>query len=289
MAASNVRGATLSAPVQDQGSAAGMLEMAHVLFMDIVAYSKLPMEEQRSRIKVLQEAVRNTEEFARAQKKDRLLCLPTGDGLALVFFGDLEAPARCAVELGRALRDHPELKLRMGIHSGPIYRVADINANLNVAGSGINMAQRVMDVGDEGHILVSRTVADMLTQVGKWGTSLQDLGEAEVKHGVHVHIYNLATQEAGNPQPPQKMKRSGSSDAAPVPAAVKAASQSAIEPAMVDSVSKELALFIGPIAKVVVRRAAERCSSIQELYSAVAAEIENEKDRAKFLDGRKRR
>ena len=270
-----------------------MLEMAHVLFMDIVAYSKLPMEEQRSRLRTLQEVVRTTEEFARAQKKDRLLCLPTGDGLALVFFGDPEAPVRCAVELGRALHNHPEIKLRMGIHSGPIYRVNDINANLNVSGSGINMAQRVMDCGDEGHILVSRTVADTLTALGKWEQSLRDLGEAEVKHGVHIHIYNLHTGEAGNPLPPQKMKGSASSGSIPVavpsvPAPASSAGQSAIEPAMVESVSKQLAQFIGPIAKVVVKRAAGRCSSVQELYNAVAAEIENAKDRSTFLAGAKR-
>jgi len=243
-----------------------MLEMAHVLFMDIVAYSKLTMEEQRSRLRTLQEVVRTTEEFARAQKKERLLCLPTGDGLALVFFGDPEAPVRCAVELGGALRNHPELKLRMGIHSGPIYRVNDINANLNVSGSGINMAQRVMDCGDEGHILVSRTVADTLSALGKWEQSLRDLGEAEVKHGVQIHIYNLHTGEAGNPHPPQKLKAPTSSTSASVPvpsvpARASSAGQTAIEPAVVESVSKQLAHFIGPIAKVVVKRAAGRCSS----------------------------
>jgi len=267
-----------------------MLEMAHVLFMDIVAYSKLTMEEQRSRVRTLQEVVRTTEEFSRAQKKDRLLCLPTGDGLALVFFGDPEAPVRCAVELGRALRSHPELKLRMGVHSGPIYRVNDINANLNVSGSGINMAQRVMDCGDEGHILVSRTVADTLSALGKWEQSLKDLGEAEVKHGVHIHIYNLHTGEAGNPDPPQKLKTAASASipVPAVPAPASSAGQTAIEPAVVELVSKELAHFIGPIAKVVVKRAAGRCSSVQELYSAVAAEIENGKDRSTFLAGAKR-
>src|SRR5208282_6611659 len=145
-------------------SGTSMLTMGHVLFMDIVGYSKLPMDQQRKLVAVLQETVRQTSTFLRAQRKQRLICLPTGDGIALVFFGNPEYPARCAVELSQALREHPEIKLRMGIHSGPVYRVDDINAARNVAGGGINMAQRVMDCGDGGHILVSRVVADMLSQ-----------------------------------------------------------------------------------------------------------------------------
>src|ERR1700740_2656452 len=160
------------------------LEMAYVLFMDIVASSTLPMEEQQSVLRRFQQAVRNTTEFSRARAEDQLIRLPTGDGMALVFFGDPEAPARCALELSRNLREHPEVKLRMGIHSGPVYRVADINANRNVAGGGINIAQRVMDCGDAGHILVSSTYAEVLRQVSSWCAMLQDLGEAEVKHGV---------------------------------------------------------------------------------------------------------
>ncbi len=183
------------------------LEMAHVLFTDIVAYSKLPMEQQQKRLGELQEAVRTTPTFVRAQRKDRLICLPTGDGMALVFFGDPESPVRCAVELSHELRQHPEIKLRMGIHTGPVYRVADINANRNVAGGGINMAQRVMDCGDAGHILVSKTVADVLGHLDSWTNTLQDLGEAEVKHGVRVHLYNLlAPDGAGNPELPEKLR-----------------------------------------------------------------------------------
>ena len=182
------------------------LEMAHVLFTDIVAYSKLPMEQQQKLLGELQAAVRSTAAFARAQRKNRLICLPTGDGMALVFFGDPEAPVRCAVELGRELRQHPDIKLRMGIHTGPVYRVADINANRNVSGGGINMAQRVMDCGDAGHILVSKTVADVLGHLDSWKNTLRDLGEAEVKHGVRVHIYNLLAVEAGNPELPQKLQ-----------------------------------------------------------------------------------
>jgi len=195
-------------PPSPQGASelAPSLEMAHVLFTDIVAYSKLPMEQQQQLLSEFQEAVRSTAAFARAQRKDRLVCLPTGDGMALVFFGDPESAVHCALELSRALREHPEIKLRMGVHTGPVYRVADINAARNVAGGGINMAQRVMDCGDAGHILVSHAVADVLSQLGTWNRSLHDLGEAEVKHGVRIHIYNLFTDDAGNPALPQKLQ-----------------------------------------------------------------------------------
>jgi serine/threonine protein kinase/tetratricopeptide (TPR) repeat protein len=181
------------------------LEMAHVLFIDIVAYSRLPMDEQQQALLHLQEAVRETREFSRAQATDQLISLPTGDGMALVFLGDVEAPVRCALELHRVMRRWSEIKLRMGIHTGPVYRVQDINAARNVAGSGINIAQRVMDCGDGGHILVSNAVADVLDQVSTWKPALHDLGEAEVKHGVRVHLYNLCTGEAGNPELPQRI------------------------------------------------------------------------------------
>jgi len=183
------------------------LEIAHVLFMDIVAYSQLPMDRQHRVGRELQELAKSTREFARAQSADQLLALPTGDGMALVFFGDPEAPVRNAVELSRALRDHPDLRLRMGIHSGPVFRISDINAASNVAGGGINMAQRVMDCGDAGHILLSKVMADVIAQVGSWSDfKLQDLGEAEVKHGVRLHIYNLYSDAAGNAQLPQKLE-----------------------------------------------------------------------------------
>jgi tetratricopeptide (TPR) repeat protein/class 3 adenylate cyclase len=183
------------------------LEIAHVLFMDIVAYSMLPMDQQQGHLHTLQEAVRNTPEFVRAQSEDRLIRLPTGDGMALVFFGDPVAPVRCALELSRTLREHPETRLRMGIHTGPVYRVADINANRNVAGGGINLAQRVMDCGDAGHILLSKNVAEVLVQVTAWKSSVKDLGEAEVKHGVRVRLFSLYTADAGNPNLPQKLHK----------------------------------------------------------------------------------
>lgn len=191
-----------------QPSPTPCLEIAHVLFMDIVAYSTLPMDHQRRVLGDLQEAVRNTSEFIRAQASDQLIRLPTGDGMALVFFHDPEAPVRCALELSRALRQHPDIKQRMGIHSGPVYRVADINANGNVAGGGINLAQRVMDCGDAGHILVSSTAAEVLLQLSAWRPTLHDLGEVEVKHEVHIHIYNLYNSEAGNSETPNKLRAS---------------------------------------------------------------------------------
>jgi serine/threonine protein kinase len=181
------------------------LEIAHILFMDIVAYSRLPMDGQQQARLHLQEAVRETKEFARAKTSDQLIRLPTGDGMALVFLGDVEAPVRCALELQRILRQWPEIHMRMGIHTGPVYRVEDINDARNVAGGGINIAQRVMDCGDAGHILISKTVADVLDQVSTWKAALHDLGEAEVKHGVRVHLYNLYTDEAGNRELPLKL------------------------------------------------------------------------------------
>jgi class 3 adenylate cyclase len=182
------------------------LEIAHVLFMDIVSYSTMPMDEQRRMLSNLQELVRNNSEFAHAQAEDQLIRLPTGDGMALVFFHDPVSPVRCALELSRVLRGHPEIKLRMGIHSGPVYRVADINANRNVAGGGINIAQRVMDCGDSGHILVSSSVADVLVQLTEWKDSLQDLGDAVVKHGVRIRVFNMCTENAGNEERPQKLR-----------------------------------------------------------------------------------
>jgi tetratricopeptide (TPR) repeat protein len=181
------------------------LEVAHVLFMDIVAYSTLPMDEQQKLLLNLQGVVRATSEFARAQASHQLIRLPTGDGMALVFFRDPEAAVRCALQLSRALHDHPEIRLRMGIHSGPVYRVADINANRNVSGGGITIAQRVMDCGDAGHILVSEEVAKVLQQLSGWKGSFKDLGEIEVKHGVRVHLFNLYTEDAGNSEMPRRV------------------------------------------------------------------------------------
>jgi tetratricopeptide (TPR) repeat protein/class 3 adenylate cyclase len=207
------------------------LEMAHVLFMDIVGYSKLPMDHQEAVLHSLQIVVSTTSEFLRAQSSNEIIKLPTGDGMALVFFEDAEAAARCALEVSQALKSHPEILLRMGLHSGPVYRVTDINANKNVAGGGINIAQRVMDCGDAGHILASQSVADVLGQLSSWKDYLHDLGEAEVKHGVRVHLYNLYTKEAGNLEPPNKV--AASKPAAETAAALKPAQKSARHPAKI--------------------------------------------------------
>ncbi|HTZ94789.1 MAG TPA: protein kinase [Terriglobales bacterium] len=213
-AVAKTNASTGTAAQRAEGTSTRTLEMAHVLFTDIVAYSQLPMDTQEQVLTQLQGLVRSTVEFSRAQSGGQLISLPTGDGMALVFFGDAEAPARCALELSRALRLQSGIQLRMGIHTGPVYRVADINANRNVAGGGINMAQRVMDCGDAGHILVSGAVADVLGQVSTWRQALHDLGEAEVKHGVRVRIYNLYTDEVGNSSLPHKLEGAQKAQAA---------------------------------------------------------------------------
>ena len=145
-----------------------------MLFIDIVAYSTLPVDKQRRAIRSLQDAITGTSDYGRFHHQDQLIVLPTGDGAALVFFRDVEAPVRCALELAARLQGEDQMQVRMGIHTGPVYRMADINANRNVAGGGINMAQRVMDVGDAGHILVSKTVAEMLAEVSTWHERLHD-------------------------------------------------------------------------------------------------------------------
>jgi serine/threonine protein kinase/TolB-like protein/lipoprotein NlpI len=193
-----------SGPVRKSGSP-GSVEIAHVLFTDLVGYSLLPMDRQKEYLGELQQIVRESPQFRAAEAAGDIISLPTGDGMALAFFGDPTAPAQCALEVAQGLKSKPHLKLRMGIHSGPVYRVADVNANANVAGGGINMAQRVMDCGDAGHILVSKTVADVLLQLSQWAPHLTDLGEFTVKHGVKVHLYNLATTEAGNRERPRKL------------------------------------------------------------------------------------
>jgi len=195
------------------------LETAHVLFMDIVGYAKLPIEGQTERVKELQQIVRGTEEFQSNPDTSSLVCLHTGDGMALSFFGNPEAPVRCATEISQALKVYSELKLRMGLHSGVVQRLADINANMNIAGGGINIAQRVMDCGDAGHILLSKSVAEDLGQLSRWTSKLHDLGEAEVKHGVRVHIFNLYDDEIGNSAVPSKLRLTKTSRRWVVPAA----------------------------------------------------------------------
>src|SRR5438552_4366173 len=164
------------------------LEIAHVLFIDIVGYSKLSINEQRAAVDELNEIVRASEQFQKGEAAGRLIKIPTGDGMALVFYTSPEAPAQCAVEISRAHKEHPRLRLRMGIHSGPVSGVVDVTERPNLTGAGINMAQRVMDCGDAGHILLSKHVADDLEEYEQWRTLLHDLGTCEVKHGVRVGV-----------------------------------------------------------------------------------------------------
>jgi adenylate cyclase len=183
------------------------LEIAHVLFIDIVGYSKLSIDEQAEHLEHLREIARATEPFRTAQAEGKLMRLPTGDGGALVFRTSPEAPVKCAVEIACELKKHPELRVRMGIHSGPIKGVTDLSEQGSIAGAGINIAQRVMDCGDAGHILLSKRVADDLTDFAQWRPLLHDLGTCEVKHGVKVALFNLYSDEVGNPELPTKLTR----------------------------------------------------------------------------------
>src|SRR5712691_6564796 len=182
------------------------LEIAHVLFIDIVGYSKRSINEQGAVVDELTEVVRSSDQFQRAEAAERLIKIPTGDGMALVFYTSLEAPAQCAIEISRILKEHPRLQLRMGVHSGPVSGVIDVTGRANLAGTGLNMAQRVMVCGDAGHILVSKHVAEDLEEYEHWRPLLHAVGECEVKHGVHVAIVNLYADEVGNPQMPKKFQ-----------------------------------------------------------------------------------
>jgi class 3 adenylate cyclase len=183
------------------------LEIGHVLFIDIVGYSKLLITEQSDQVQKLKEIVRGTEQVRVAEAEGKLLRLPTGDGGALVFRTTLEAPVLCSIEIAKELRKHPELKVRMGIHSGPVNEITDLNAQANIAGAGINIAQRVMDCGDPGHILVSRRVAEDLEHYPRWQPYLHQLGECEVKHGQKVSLVNFCDDEIGNRAIPQKFRQ----------------------------------------------------------------------------------
>ncbi len=185
------------------------LEIAHLLLIDVVGYSKLLVNEQIEFLQQLNQIVRGTECFRTAETSGRLVRLPTGDGMALIFFRSPEEPARCALEISRSLQDYPRIRVRMGVHSGPVHQTTDVNDRSNVAGAGINVAQRVMDCGDAGHILLSRHVAEDLEGYKHWRPLLHDLGECEVKHGTRVQVFNLYKDNLGNPQVPEKLKRRG--------------------------------------------------------------------------------
>jgi len=190
------------------------LEIAHVLFIDIVGYSKHLIDEQHELLQALNQIIRNTEAFRSAETSGKLIRVPTGDGMALVFSTTPEAPVQCALEIGKELRSNSELQVRMGIHSGPVSGIMAVNDRSNIAGAGINVAQRVMDCGDAGHILLSKRVAEDLEQYRQWRPYLHELGECEVKHGVRVSLANLYSDEVGNPAIPEKLKRERETTAA---------------------------------------------------------------------------
>jgi len=178
------------------------LETAHILFLDVVGYSRLLVNEQREVLQQLNEAVRGAPQFRKSSAAGKLIRIPTGDGMALVFFQSPEEPVHCAMEIAKALKNYPHIRLRMGVHSGPVDQVTDVNDQTNVAGVGINFAQRVMDCGDAGHILISKRVADDLAQDSLWQPLLHELGEIEVKHrGEGRHRKSLHRGSRKSPRP----------------------------------------------------------------------------------------
>src|SRR5438552_8703105 len=190
-------------------------EIGHVLFIDIVAYSQLLITQQSHQLATLKRIVRGTEQLRSAEAEGKLLRLVTGDGGALVLRTTPEAPVLCALEIARELKNHPELPVRMGIHSGPVNEITDLNEQANIAGAGINMAQRVMDSGDAGHILLSRHVADDLKHYARWRPYLHEIGECKVKHGEIISLVNFYTDEIGNPAVPEKIKNARQESSAP--------------------------------------------------------------------------
>ena len=237
------------------------LEIGHVLFMDIVGYSKLLINEQREQLRTLNEIVRGSAQFRASDAAGKLVRLPTGDGMALIFPDSVEAPVRCALEISEALKKHLQIQVRMGIHSGPVSEVTDVNERANIAGAGINIAQRVMDCGDAGHILLSKHVAEDLEHYARWRPLLYDLGECEVKHGAKISVVNLYTENAGNSQPPEKLRR------ADVGAAVPGAKKSPIN-------RKHLLIAGAMISAFVIGFAMFRSIGIPQRREAVRSEGE---------------
>src|SRR5438105_11050826 len=249
------------------------LEIAHVLFIDIVGYSKLSINDQRAAIDELTQVVRTSEQFQNAEAAGRLIKIPTGDGMALVFYKSPEEPVECALEISRALKDHPKIRLRMGVHSGPVSGVIDVNGQANLAGAGLNVAQRMMDCADAGHILVSRHVAEDLEGYEQWRPLLHDLGFCEVKHGVKLQIVNLCTEEAGNRALPAKLR----------------AQRQGVARTRWILLSTSLVLLAAVVATFVAvsRRAARSSSAVPEKSIAVLP-FENrsqDKDDSYFADG----
>jgi TolB-like protein/class 3 adenylate cyclase/Tfp pilus assembly protein PilF len=265
------------------------LQIAHLLLIDVVGYSKLLVNEQIELLYELNRVVRGCECFRAAEAKEKLIRLPTGDGMALLFFENPEQPVRCALEISQGLKAFPQIRVRMGIHSGPVNQVPDVNDRMNIAGAGINIAQRVLDCGDAGHILLSKHVADDLAQYRQWSPYLHDFGECEVKHGLRLHVYNLCKEGAGNPVVPEKLKirhrwKQPPASVRPIP-----------------SKARKLARTVGVVAALVLlaitmsilwqRRAASRASgivpTIPEKSIAVMPfeNLSDDKQNAYFADG----
>jgi TolB-like protein/class 3 adenylate cyclase/Tfp pilus assembly protein PilF len=274
------------------------LEIAHILLIDVVGYSKLLVNEQIELLQELKQLVRSSESFRAAEARDELIRVPTGDGMALVFFHSPEEPARCALEISRALQDHPSIRLRMGIHSGPVNRVIDVNEKTNIAGSGINVAQRVLDCGDAGHILLSAHVAEDLCEYRHWQPYLHDLGECEVKYGLRLHLFNLYKDGLGNPQVPEKLRRGKRKQASAVsvrpvtaPRRPKVVLIAALVVSAVALVISSLVFFnrAPPTAKALApgAKALSALAAIPEKSIAVLPfeNLSNEKENAYFADG----
>jgi len=269
------------------------LEIAHLLLIDVVGYSKLLVNEQIELLQELKQIVRSTESFRAAEARGELIRVPTGDGMALAFFHSPEEPARCALEISRALQDHPNIQLRMGVHSGPINRVTDVNEKTNIAGPGINVAQRVMDCGDAGHILLSAHVAEDLCQYRHWQPVLHDLGECEVKYRLRLHLFNLYKDGLGNPQVPEKLR----------PGRRRPASAISVRPVTAlrwPKAALAIAFLVAAVALVIssliffnrgrptsVARAVSALAAIPEKSIAVLPfeNLSNDKENAYFADG----
>jgi TolB-like protein/class 3 adenylate cyclase/Flp pilus assembly protein TadD len=269
------------------------LEIAHLLLIDVVGYSKLLVNEQIETLQELKQIVRSTETFRAAEASGELIRVPTGDGMALVFFHSPEEPARCALEISRALQEHPNIRLRMGVHSGPVNRVTDVNEKANIAGPGINVAQRVMDCGDAGHILLSAHVAEDLCQYRHWQPCLHDLGECEVKYGLRLHLFNLHKDGLGNPHVPEKLRRGRRRPASAVsvrpitgPSWPRAALGIAFLVAAVALIISSL-IFFNRAPPTTVARALSALASIPEKSIAVLPfeNLSNDRENAYFADG----
>jgi TolB-like protein/class 3 adenylate cyclase/Tfp pilus assembly protein PilF len=269
------------------------LEIAYILLIDVVGYSKLLVNEQIELLQELKQIVRSSKSFHAAEARGELIRVPTGDGMALVFFHSPEEPVRCALEISKALQDHPSMQLRMGVHSGPVNRVTDVNEKTNIAGSGINVAQRVMDCGDTGHILLSKHVAEDLAEYRHWQAHLHDLGECEVKYGLRLHLFNLYKDGLGNPQVPEKLRRGRRKHAPAVsvrpisaPRWPKAALAIAFLVSAVALVISSL-IFLNRAPPKTVARALSALAAIPEKSIAVLPfeNLSNEKENAYFADG----